>query len=132
MKSTYCYQVEQLNVNTATEEELMTLPGISRSLASNIVSHRQMIGRFNRVEDLALVSGIGAHKLELFKSEVYVPSASASGTSSRASISMDSMGNNDNVVDVNSASVFALQAVPGVNQVRKILPKFFISPKNIS
>ncbi|XP_043272839.1 endonuclease/exonuclease/phosphatase family domain-containing protein 1-like isoform X2 [Venturia canescens] len=109
-------KIEQLNVNIATEEELMTLPGISRNLASNIVSHRQMIGRFNRVEDLALVSGVGAHKLELFKLEVYVPSTSASGTSSRASISMDSVGNSENIVDVNGASIFALQGVPGVNQ----------------
>lgn len=113
-------------MNVATEEELMTLPGISRSLAANIVSHRQLIGRFNRVEDLALVSGVGAHKLELFKLEVYVPSASASGTSSRASVSMDSFGNSESVVDVNGASVFALQAVPGVNQVRLSTPfRFF-------
>jgi DNA uptake protein ComE-like DNA-binding protein len=36
-------QVDQLNVNTASEEELMTLPGITRNIAQNIVEYRQAI-----------------------------------------------------------------------------------------
>lgn len=48
---------ELMNINTATEEQLMTLPGVNRQLARAIVLHRQMIGRFKRVDDLALVSG---------------------------------------------------------------------------
>lgn len=48
---------ELMNVNTATEEQLMTLPGVGRQLAREIVRHRQVIGRFKRVDDLALVSG---------------------------------------------------------------------------
>lgn len=48
---------ELMNVNTATEEQLMTLPAINRQLAREIVRHRQMIGGFKRVDDLALVSG---------------------------------------------------------------------------
>lgn len=48
---------ELMNVNFATEEQLMTLPGVNRQLAREIVRHRQMIGRFKRVDDLALVSG---------------------------------------------------------------------------
>ncbi|XP_034942473.1 endonuclease/exonuclease/phosphatase family domain-containing protein 1-like [Chelonus insularis] len=105
-----------LNLNTATEEELMTLPGINRNLANNIVNHRRIIGRFHRVEDLALVSGIGAEKLESIKMEVYVSSTNDSGASSRASTSLDSVANNLNQVDVNSASIFELQGVPGIDQ----------------
>lgn len=48
---------ELMNVNTATEEQLMTLPGVNRQLARAIVLHRKIIGRFKRVDDLALVSG---------------------------------------------------------------------------
>lgn len=48
---------ELMNVNTATEEQLMTLPGVSRQVAREIVRYRQVIGRFKRVDDLALVSG---------------------------------------------------------------------------
>jgi competence ComEA-like helix-hairpin-helix protein len=65
-------QVDQLNVNTASEEELMTLPGITRNIAQNIVEYRQAIGRFKKVEDLALVSGIGADKLDLIRPEICV------------------------------------------------------------
>lgn len=65
-------QVDQLNVNTASEEELMTLPGITRNIAQNIVEYRQAIDRFKKVEDLALVSGIGADKLDLIRPEICV------------------------------------------------------------
>lgn len=99
----------------------MTLPGINRNLAMNIVTHRRLIGRFNRVEDLALVSGIGAHKLASIKVEIYVQSINGSGTSSQASTSLDSVGNNDSQVDVNAASVFDLQGVPGMDQVSLIV-----------
>lgn len=56
---------EQLNVNVATEEELMTLPRVTRHLARNIVDYRQAIGGFKKVEDLALVSGVGASLLQV-------------------------------------------------------------------
>jgi DNA uptake protein ComE-like DNA-binding protein len=38
-----------LNVNVATEEELMTLPGINRHTAHNIVEYRKQIGAFKKV-----------------------------------------------------------------------------------
>ena len=41
--------LELLNVNTATEEELMTLPGINRHTAHNIVEYRKQIGAFKKV-----------------------------------------------------------------------------------
>lgn len=109
-------KVDQLNLNTATEEELMTLPGINRAVARNIVNHRKAIGRFNRVEDLALVSGVGAYKLELVRPEICVLSGEASGGSSQTSISLDSIGNGGSFLDVNTASVFDLQGIPGLNQ----------------
>lgn len=62
-----------MNVNQATEEELMTLPGVSRALARNIVSHRNQIGGYKRVDDLALVSGMGATKLDLIRKEICTP-----------------------------------------------------------
>lgn len=56
---------ELLNINSATEEELMTLPGVTRCIARNIVDYRQAIGGFKKVEDLALVSGVGASRLQV-------------------------------------------------------------------
>ena len=38
--------IEQLNINQASEEELMTLKGIDRTTAHNIVEHRRQIGAF--------------------------------------------------------------------------------------
>ncbi|XP_048849378.1 LOW QUALITY PROTEIN: endonuclease/exonuclease/phosphatase family domain-containing protein 1-like [Brienomyrus brachyistius] len=63
---------ERLNINTATEEELMTLPGVNRMVARNIVEYRECIDGFKKVEDLALVSGVGATKLEVIKLEICV------------------------------------------------------------
>ncbi|XP_072531720.1 endonuclease/exonuclease/phosphatase family domain-containing protein 1 [Salminus brasiliensis] len=68
-----------LDINSCTEEELMTLPGVTRGLARNIVQHRARIGGFRRVEDLALVSGVGAAKLELVKPEICVTSQAGQG-----------------------------------------------------
>ncbi|KAB5517725.1 hypothetical protein PHYPO_G00170510 [Pangasianodon hypophthalmus] len=65
---------ERLNVNAASEEELMTLPGVTRAIARAIVEHRARIGGFRKVEDVALVSGIGAAKLQLIKPEICVSS----------------------------------------------------------
>ena len=49
----------KLNINTATAEELETLPGIGARKAAAIVEHRVANGPFERVEDLVEVSGIG-------------------------------------------------------------------------
>ena len=50
----------------------MTLPGVTRAIAQSIVEYRRVIGRFNKVEDLALVPGIGANKLDLIRPEICV------------------------------------------------------------
>nr|XP_032830655.1 endonuclease/exonuclease/phosphatase family domain-containing protein 1-like [Petromyzon marinus]XP_032830656.1 endonuclease/exonuclease/phosphatase family domain-containing protein 1-like [Petromyzon marinus] len=66
------YGVDRININTATEEQLMTLPGVSRAIAHSIVEYRQQISGFRKVEDLALVSGIGAAKLQHIQPEICV------------------------------------------------------------
>jgi len=48
-----------VNVNTATVEELQTLPGIGPALARRIVEHRAARGPFRSAEELAKVPGIG-------------------------------------------------------------------------
>jgi competence ComEA-like helix-hairpin-helix protein len=67
-------QVELMNVNMATEEELMTLAGVNRTLARNIINHRNLIGWYRKVDDLALVSGMGATKLDLIRPEICISS----------------------------------------------------------
>jgi competence protein ComEA len=61
-----------VNVNRASEEELISLKGIGPALAKNIVKDRQANGPFRTVEDLLRVKGIGAKKLEGLRGDVTV------------------------------------------------------------
>ncbi len=63
----------KVRVNTATAAELETLPGIGPVLAERIVEHRDTIGRFETVEDLLDVSGIGERMLANLRNRVVVP-----------------------------------------------------------
>jgi len=53
-----------LDINRATAEELEQLPGIGPVLAARIVEYRQMRGRFQSVDELLEVRGIGPKRLE--------------------------------------------------------------------
>ena len=53
-----------VNVNSATNAELETLPGIGEVIAQAIVDHRTENGPFTSVEQLVDVSGIGDATLE--------------------------------------------------------------------
>ena len=48
----------KVNLNTATKEELMTIPGVGESKADSIVQYREEIGKFQTIEDIMNVSGI--------------------------------------------------------------------------
>ncbi len=58
METTQSEKNAKLNINKATVEELMNLPGIGESKARSIVDYRQQIGKFSCIEDLMNVPGI--------------------------------------------------------------------------
>lgn len=53
-----------VNLNTATAEQLMLLPGIGPAKAQAILEHRSRIGRFTTVDSLIEVRGIGPKTVE--------------------------------------------------------------------
>ncbi len=62
----------KININTANIEELKKINGIGEGLASRILEYRKDRGRFNTIEDLKNVSGIGDKKFESLKDEITV------------------------------------------------------------
>jgi len=61
-----------INVNTATADELETLPGIGEVLAATIITYREDNGPFTTVDQLIEVSGIGEVTLEEIRELVTV------------------------------------------------------------
>lgn len=57
-----------IDLNKATKEELMAVPGIGPSTADNIINYRDEAGRFNSVDDLLNVDRIGDKTLEKLRS----------------------------------------------------------------
>uniref|UniRef100_A0A3Q3H047 Endonuclease/exonuclease/phosphatase family domain-containing protein 1 n=1 Tax=Labrus bergylta TaxID=56723 RepID=A0A3Q3H047_9LABR len=107
---------ERLNINTATEEELMTLPGVNRTVAQNIVEYRDCIGGFRKVEDLALVSGIGATKLEVIKLEICVSSRTSSSQHSPSSLRKDLDHQSSTGMNINTATPAQLMSIRGITE----------------
>ena len=65
-------QKPSINLNTATLDQLETLPGIGRKTAERIVEHRQKSGGFKKIEELMNVKGIGEKSFLKIKPMVFV------------------------------------------------------------
>ncbi len=61
-----------VNINTATQTELESLPGIGPSLALKIINYRKENGKFSSIEEIKCVSGIGESKFETLKRFIVV------------------------------------------------------------
>ncbi len=71
-KNSYLSKIDKVNINTATQTELETLPGIGPSLALKIINYRKENGNFSNIEEIKNVSGIGDSKFEDIKSYIFV------------------------------------------------------------
>jgi competence protein ComEA len=54
-----------VNINTATEDELRTLSGITGAKAKAIIDYRSKAGKFKATEDLAKVDGVNEQYLDM-------------------------------------------------------------------
>lgn len=61
-----------LNINTATKEQLMTLPGIGEAKASAIILYREEHGEFKTTEDIMKVPGIKQSAFDKIKDSITV------------------------------------------------------------
>ncbi len=61
-----------ININTATQEELDTLPGIGPATATKIIEYRKEKGKFKQKEEIKEVSGIGEAKYEKIKEYISI------------------------------------------------------------
>lgn len=62
----------KVNINTATAEQLDTLPGVGPSTAKSIITYRTQKGLFKKTSDLLNVPGIGPAKYDAMRGQVTV------------------------------------------------------------
>lgn len=65
-------EAEVININTASKQELMRLPGVGEVLAQRIIEYREAHGGFKALEELMNVKGIGPKLLEKIKDRIKV------------------------------------------------------------
>jgi len=63
---------EKINLNTATSEQLQSIPGIGPAMAKNILDYRTKVGKFNKIEEIINVKGIGEKKFQKIKDRLAV------------------------------------------------------------
>jgi competence protein ComEA len=62
----------KININTCTEGDLQTLPGIGPVLSRSIIDHREKNGPFAGIDDIRSVSGIGAKRFETIREYIAI------------------------------------------------------------
>lgn len=62
----------KININIATYDELLLLPGIGPTLAERIIERRNNHGEFTEVDELLEINGIGPAKLDGIKDYITV------------------------------------------------------------
>jgi competence protein ComEA len=63
---------KSININTAGVNDLIKLPGIGEKTAEKIIELRNQRGKFERLEDLMDVRGIGEVKFNKIKKFLYI------------------------------------------------------------
>lgn len=61
-----------VNINTAPQSELESLPGIGPAKSRAIIEHREKNGPFKSVDELARVKGIGKTTVERLRTDITV------------------------------------------------------------
>lgn len=62
------YTSGKFNINTATKQQLLDLPGIGEVTANRIIAYRVENGKFTNVDELRGIKGMSKKKIENLKS----------------------------------------------------------------
>jgi competence protein ComEA len=65
-------KVQKINLNTASLDELTSLPGVGEKKAAAIIEYREKYGKFTSLEQLAEVKGIGKKMLEKLQDQISI------------------------------------------------------------
>ncbi|MDP5239989.1 helix-hairpin-helix domain-containing protein [Uliginosibacterium sp. 31-16] len=76
--------IAAVNINTATQEELESLPNIGPVKAKAIIDYRKANGNFKTVDDIKSVKGIGDISFDKLKSQISVSGATVVEAASAA------------------------------------------------
>ena len=57
----------KLNINTATKQQLLDLPGVGEVTANRILTYRAETGKFSNVDELRAIKGMSKKKIENLK-----------------------------------------------------------------
>ncbi|MEW5901596.1 MAG: helix-hairpin-helix domain-containing protein [Acidobacteriota bacterium] len=68
---------QKVNINTASLEELQTLPRIGPGIAQRIIDHRKENGNFKKIEEIMKVRGIGEKVFNQLKDRITVGAEAA-------------------------------------------------------
>ncbi|AEV95116.1 helix-hairpin-helix domain-containing protein [Pediococcus claussenii] len=63
---------QQVNINTATQQEIQKLNGIGEKKAEQILKYREEHGEFKKIEEIKNVKGIGAKMYEKIKEDIII------------------------------------------------------------
>ena len=65
-------ELNKVNINTASVDELMTLEGVGQKVAQNIISYCQTNGTFQYPDDLMRVKGVGPKLFDANQTRIMV------------------------------------------------------------
>jgi comEA protein len=64
--------VKSIDLNTASKEDLMKIPGIGEKTAGNILDYRARTGKFSSIDELTNVKGIGEARLAKYRKYLFI------------------------------------------------------------
>ncbi|UXF00156.1 competence protein ComEA [Fervidobacterium riparium] len=119
------YTSSVIDINTASLEELQTLPGIGPSKARAIIEYREK-QQFSKIEDIMNVPGIGEKTFERLKDRIKVstPDTQPVQNNNQALVANNVVNQQTNEfqttrkIDINTAGIEELQKLPGIGPTK--------------